>query len=115
MYYHYLELGRSANTAHVFEALCPDITDPLIFAAENDRELQLISEIKSEFEKNEPSTVILYPTPDAMFLSDWLKQRPESCKDKPVRLVALDGTYPCARRQLRYLSGCCAQNGVPTP
>eukprot|EP01034_Spumella_vulgaris_P038102 gene38102-47019_t len=44
-----------------------------------------------------------------------MAQRPSSCKDKPVRMVALDGTYPMARRQLKYLDSCCALKGVKLP
>ena len=104
MYYHYMEIGRSANTAHVFEALCPSVTEPLIFG-DVENENKLIEDIHRESVNNEPVTCLMYPSPDAMLLSDWMASRPN--KSLPVRLVALDGTYPMARRQVKYLNSRC--------
>ena len=32
-----------------------------------------------------------------------------------IRLVMLDGTYPCSRRQLKHLRKCCDLFGFPIP
>lgn len=114
MYYHYMEIGRSANTAHLFDALCPDLSEKLIFC-DLEGERKLINDIRHEYENSQPVTCVLYPSEDAILLSDWLAQRPPECKDKPVRLVALDGTYPMARRQVKYLRSCCELQNVPLP
>jgi hypothetical protein len=36
-------------------------------------------------------------------------------KGKPVKLVMLDGTYPCASRQLKHIAGACKIRKIPIP
>lgn len=85
MYYHYQELGRSANTAHIFEAVCPSKNFERVVFGDTEAEKKLVQDIITETINEEPVTCVLYPSKDAIFLSDWIKQRPESCKNKPIR------------------------------
>lgn len=114
MYYHYMEMGRSANTAHLFEALCPSICDPLIFC-DQEKEHQLWNEMQAEHERGEYVTCVLYPTKDAILLSEWMARRPESARSKGVRLIMLDGTYPCAHRQLKHIQGVAREKHFDIP
>ena len=104
MYYHYQEMGRSANTAHLLEAICPPEQFQVVMFGDVDAEQQLVHEIHQEAVSGTPITCVLYPTRDALLLSDWIAQRPPSCRDRPIRLVALDGTYAQASRQYKHLS-----------
>jgi DTW domain-containing protein YfiP len=97
MYYHYQEIGRSANTAHLFGALCPSATESIIFG-DVAKEQQLVREIKREYDEGEPITCILYPDRSAVLLSEWIKNRPISCANKPVRMV---GRVPFLRFDFR--------------
>ena len=89
MYYHYQELGRSANTAHLFEAICPTKNFEKVIFGDTKAEIQLVNDIIRETLDDEPMTCVLYPSKDAILLSDWIKQRPESCKNKPIRYCYL--------------------------
>lgn len=90
MYYHYQELGRSANTAHLYEAVCPSAKFEKVVFGDTEAEVKLVQDILTETMNEEPVTCVLYPSKDAILLSDWIKQRPASCKDKPIRYC----TYP---------------------
>ena len=85
MYYHYQELGRSANTAHLYEAVCPTAKFEKVVFGDTEAEVKLVQDILTETINDEPVTCVLYPSKDAILLSDWIKQRPASCKDKPIR------------------------------
>jgi hypothetical protein len=85
MYYHYQELGRSANTAHLYEAVCPTAKFEKVVFGDTEAETKLVQDILTETINEEPVTCVLYPSKDAILLSDWIKQRPASCKDKPIR------------------------------
>lgn len=87
MYYHYQELGRSANTAHLMEAVCPSNHFERVVFGDTEAEKKLVQDIITETLNDEPITCVLYPSRDAILLSDWIKQRPESCKNKPIRCV----------------------------
>lgn len=111
IYYHHLEIGRSANTAHLYEAIysnsLPDNVKSsceTILFGDTDKETKLIDDINEEQESNCVQTCILYPTNDAVSLNEWLESRSDDAKLKPVRIVVLDGTYPQADRQWRHLS-----------
>ena len=93
MYYHYQELGRSANTAHLFEAVCPTKNFEKVIFGDTQAEIQLVNDIVKEINDDEPVTCVLYPSKDAVLLSDWIKQRPESCKNKPIRYSDLFYAY----------------------
>lgn len=58
--------------------------------------------IWSVFFSGVSNTCILYPSPDAPLLSEWIARRPLGSTD-PVTIVALDGTYPQAIRQMKFL------------
>lgn len=114
MYYHYLEIGRSANTAHLLDAICPSISKPLLFG-DSDSEIQLFEEMKQEFLENMPCTCVLYPNGTATPLSEWLASRPIAARDKPIRFIALDGTYSHAQRQYKHLKKIFSLYGMPLP
>lgn len=112
IYYHYQEIGRSPNTAHLYESLysyanlCRDMKstcDTLLFG-DTQAEHALIHDIHKEIENNLPQTCILYPTCNAPYISHWLKSRPSAAQNLPPRIVVLDGTYPQASRQYKYLA-----------
>jgi DTW domain-containing protein YfiP len=105
MYYHFQELGRSANTAHIFESMNSTITERVVFG-DSAAELKLVEQIHEEIRSSRPRTCVLYPDRSAKKLSDWIASRPTACRDTSVRLVALDGTYGQASRQWKYLSRC---------
>jgi DTW domain-containing protein YfiP len=122
IYYHYSELGRSANTMHLFPALYPSNSETVIFG-DVDAESNLIKMIIDEQlgERNDRSNVrtrtcILYPTSDSIPLPEWVAkhvpsdanigtERPESqsiedTENVVINLVVLDGTYSQAARQV---------------
>ena len=112
IYYHYLEIGRSANTAHLFQMLCPDITSTLIYG-DSEAEAKLFNEIYEELlSGNGLSTCILYPCPEAVYIHDWITEQMKpfinttsnnsnnnlntnsnSKCNRKFRIIALDGTY----------------------
>lgn len=123
IYYASKEIGRTANTAHIFEELLPYCTDRLLYG-DTVREQRLIGEIVREHRQGRPRTCIMYPAKDAMLLSEWTTmarrlqqsaQQPEACPDgtstgnianvnpEKIRLIALDGTYSWARRLYKHL------------
>lgn len=111
IYYHFQEIGRSANTAHVFEAIysspLPDTIKSsceVILFGDINAESKLIDEMNEEQESNCLQTCVLYPTNTAVSLNEWLANRSDEAKSKPVRIVTLDGTYPQADRQWRHLA-----------
>ena len=103
MYYHYQELGRSANTAHLLEALCPPSAFQKVVFGDTVAEQRLVMEMYEEALHGEQRTVVLYPSSDAVLLSDWMAKHRPGPGDAPVRLVALDGTYAQASRQYKFL------------
>lgn len=114
MYYHFAELGRSANTAHLFQALCPSITEPVVLG-DFSAETALIDDIEREAQTGELETCVLYPSKDAVSLKEWLQSRPRQGQGRGIRVVALDGTYPNATRQLKYLQKRCKLRGIALP
>jgi DTW domain-containing protein YfiP len=88
LYYHYQELGRSANTAHLLEAICPTLCERLIFG-DAMAELRFIKEMINEHQSNKIRTCILYPHATAVGLDEWVAST--YCSDQPLRLVVLDG------------------------
>ena len=98
MYYHYQELGRSANTAHLMEAVCPSKHFERVVFGDTEAEKKLVQDIITETLNDEPVTCVLYPSRDAILLSDWIKQRPESCKNKPIRYF----NHPLALHFVRF-------------
>ena len=61
IYYHYQELGRSANTAHLFEAISPAANCESITFGDVENETKLIQDIVSENASGQLMTCILYP------------------------------------------------------
>ena len=118
IYYHYQELGRSANTAHLYEAIFnsqngnENLSESTIHSScetlrfgDYDKEMEFLRELNEEQENNCPVTCVLYPSSKSIPLSEWMAARPVSTtQNRSVRLVVLDGTYPQASRQFKYLS-----------
>jgi DTW domain-containing protein YfiP len=131
MYYATKELGRTPNTAHIFESLLPYCSSRLVQGDEM-REQQLIAEMVAEHRSGQVRTCILYPTKESQLLSEWSKAARATWSIAPaaeggggtdgeesvssasvreeqpmkVRLIALDGTYACASRLYRHLDRC---------
>jgi len=128
IYYHFLEVGRSANTGHLMQQLAPSATSSIVFANAPEED-QLVEEIVREYQQGDVRTCIMYPSTDAVLLSEWMANRTNnssnrssssSCSSssttkRPARLVALDGTYKTAVRQIKHLQKCLAAAGVPMP
>ena len=107
IYYHYQEIGRSANTAHIFESLSSShlnrsqsFSSRLMFG-DIEKELELIQKLNNEQDTNTLETCILYPSTDSIPISQWANNRPN--KTSPINIITLDGTYPQASRQYKYL------------
>ena len=127
-YYSFKEVGRSPNTAHIMERILPHNSSSLIYG-DMEAEDKLIEEMVEEYVNFRVRTCILYPTTDAKIVSDWrieVEEYNTSGKDKDkdkgegeeevetrYRLIALDGTYPEARRMFTYLSAKLEAKGVP--
>lgn len=71
IYYHYQEIGRSANTAHVFELLCPHICTKLLYG-DIENETNLFNDMRKEYECGILRTCVLYPSSDAVNIQDWV-------------------------------------------
>lgn len=61
MYYNYMEIGRSANTAHYLHAVCPFICSSSIIFGDVEDEIKLLDDMENEFKSESPQTVILFP------------------------------------------------------
>ena len=99
------------HTAHVLQSLLgPSACSSLLFG-DGVAEGVLLDQLCAEINEDMPSTVILYPTPTAASLGDWIQQRPPTCRQAGlgVRVVVLDGTYNQANRQWKYLTKALAQ------
>jgi len=123
MYYAPKELGRTPNTAHLFEELLPYCTRRIIIGDEM-AEQRLIAEMVQEYRDGRPRTCIMYPTADAQLLSEWSQKAKASWEanaggtissdgaaqhvqaNSKIRLIALDGTYSCAGRLYKHLHRC---------
>ncbi len=66
MYYSHQEIGRSANTAHYLQAICPSICSNAIIHGDIDKEIALMDQMEEEFANQSPQTVILFPWLAAM-------------------------------------------------
>lgn len=119
MYYHYMEIGRSANTAHFFQMLCPSITSTLMFG-DVENETKLFDAMKAEAESGEGlRTCILYPGTTAVLMHDWIAEQEEKDRrasatrsssrfwahnpQRKYRLIALDGTYGQANKLMKHI------------
>ena len=61
MYYSHQEIGRSANTAHYMQAICPYICNTAIIHGDSVKEIALMDQIEQEFISQSPQTAILFP------------------------------------------------------
>jgi DTW domain-containing protein YfiP len=113
MYYFYLEIGRSANTGHLFELLS-DHCSRVIFG-DSASEIELFNRMKDDYDQGIHSYCILYPTSGSMTMSEWVNTRTTTNPKKPITLIALDGTYAKALRQFKHLKKVAALMKFPLP
>jgi hypothetical protein len=118
IYYHYHEIGRSANTMHILEILCPTLCRNLILG-DIDQETQLLQRIlKSQDDerhgKKSRKIAVLYPSTDSVIIPTWLQQsrlkkslwlgeRDGEILDEieEIEIIVLDATYGQATRLVR--------------
>ncbi len=123
MFYHAAELGRSANTAHVFEHICESITKVIIYG-DQEKEEELVKRIVdgSEGKLSRPEhTCLLYPCNESISLNQWIDNhfhydsnesdfsssiRSPSEQRPLVRMIILDGTYPRAKHMMKFFKAC---------
>ena len=96
LYYHFQEVGRSANTAHLLPLLLPSsIRKNVIFGNEQN----WISDLKCTSESSNASSFsslcVFYPCKEAISFSSWVASRHS---ETSFNLVVLDGTYSQAQR-----------------
>ena len=114
IYYHFKELGRSSNTAHLLPLLLPHRQCRTITYGDSEPEAELMRQIVLEQQAGKPRTCIMYPSKDSPTLSAWLKQSdsslgggegggPSSASPSGINLVVVDGTSSQARRQVNHL------------
>jgi hypothetical protein len=123
IYYHYHEIGRSANTMHILEILCPSLCQNLILG-DIDQETKLLQRIiQSQDEERLGNTsrkiAVLYPSTDSIIIPVWLQPhfptdpsvsseaREETKRTiattQTIELIVLDGTYGQATRLVTLL------------
>mmetsp|Transcript_14554 Transcript_14554/g.21927 ORF Transcript_14554/g.21927 Transcript_14554/m.21927 type:complete len:414 (+) Transcript_14554:38-1279(+) len=124
VYYHYQEVGRSANTLHILPVLCPETCETLVFGDVKGEEA-LVQRIADEQDQERVRTCVLYPSEDSVSLAEWMEtnalspltqtegERPHkrSSSDMSINMVVLDGTYSHARRQMKHLRQCLCRVG----
>eukprot|EP01041_Mallomonas_annulata_P006294 gene6294-12739_t len=110
IYYHFKEIGRSANTAHILPLLIPKECNTFLFGDLNS-EKKFYDNLIDEIITGRQNTCFLYPTPDAPYISDWIQSRP-NCDD-PINLIILDGTYSQAIRQVKHIQKVLFPHQVP--
>lgn len=111
IYYHYHEIGRSANTMHILEVLCPDLCKNIILGDINE-ETQLLQRIiqsqdDERLGKFSRRIAVLYPSPDSVTIPKWLivgnplttnSELSQPSTVESIELIVLDGTYGQAAR-----------------
>ena len=133
IYFHYQELGRSTNTAHLLPIILPQLCRSIVYG-DSPQEVDLVEQIMFELiAGGRKSICILYPTKECPTVTLWLQQQQQQrhkkihagCAVKSsvatieeevlegevsmaaaaggVTLVVIDGTYSQARRQVNHL------------
>ncbi len=130
IYYHFREIGRSANTAHLMENIIP--CQKIIYG-DSEKEIFLANEIYQEYLSGKRRTVILYPSATSIGINQWMNENflkdydyannqinRENSKHQHIsngsssssssssaswslRLILLDGTYSDADKLARHL------------
>ena len=104
------EYRCAGNSGRLLHLLYPEATSCVIFGDAED-EIRLIQKAKSA-----PQCCILFPSDDALFLSDWLDLLSPECKGVSPRgdpmcdsskkrpaIILLDASWRCARHMVSYL------------
>jgi hypothetical protein len=123
IYYHYHEIGRSANTMHILEILCPSLCQNIILG-DIDKESKLLQRILDSqdeerlYGKTSTKIAVLYPSTDSVIIPIWLQpqfsinnssltselnedRKQNLTTTKNIELIVLDGTYGQATRLVR--------------
>ena len=106
IYYHYSEMGRSPNTAHVLPIIAPDLVSKTLIFGDVEEEWELFQSILDEHQRNIHRTCILYPSYHAVPVTQWLHTQIRSnsdMRDLPIRMILLDGTYSHSTKQIKFL------------
>jgi DTW domain-containing protein YfiP len=119
IYYHPVELGRSANTAHLFQFAAPSVVCKTLMFADADNEEIFFQKIMEESLNGKSQTCILYPSHNSISMNTWLTSDSQSSSKELssatslltanlvhplLRFIILDGTYPQASRMIKFLS-----------
>ena len=127
VYYHFREIGRSANTAHLMENIIP--CERIIFG-DSEKEIALAKEISQEHLSGARRTVILYPCATSLGINQWMNENSLSSSDiqtdrennshkqeqsRNLRLILLDGTYSDADKLARHLERLLRMYNCPNP
>ena len=122
-WYHQKELGRTANTAHIYEELCgPAVCTRIVYGDEGP-EAALIEDIIREAETGQRRTAVLFPRHDAVPIGDFyqelaLQQKVDDENDMilpPLRLVAIESSYSKANRMVKLIENAVNTRGVAIP
>ena len=75
-YYAFKEVGRSPNTAHIYEYLFPDSTSRVVMG-QQEAETALVNEIANEYFTHNVRTSIMYPCKEAKLVREWVAESEE--------------------------------------
>lgn len=100
VYYHYSELGRSPNTAHVLSIAAPHLVTRCLTFGDVQQERELLDILQAERASGEDRTCIMYPSHDAIDIRQWYDTRKSAA---PARIILLDGTYSQSTKQLKFI------------
>ena len=105
IYYHYSEMGRSPNTAHILPIIAPDLVSKTLIFGDSEDELDFFNNIIQEHQRNIGRTCILYPSYNAIPINQWYQSTRSSSSnlDLPLQVVLLDGTYSHSTKQIKFL------------
>ena len=105
IYYHYSEMGRSPNTAHILPITAPDLIAKTLIFGDVDEEYDFFQNILDEIKGNIHRTCVLYPSNYAIPIHQWYEstRSPDLSQNLPLRVILLDGTYSHSTKQMKFL------------
>lgn len=105
IYYHYSEMGRSPNTAHILPIIAPDLVSKTLIFGNVDDEFDLFRNILEESKRSSQRTCVLYPSNHAIPIHQWYQSMKSSYsnRDLPLRVILLDGTYSHSTKQIKFI------------